>query len=401
VTKDRRLGRGLEALLGHLPGRAAQPAPAQQPANPYEDAYDRMISGKYGQPEPAAQQPPTAQSPLLPHAAAPNIMDESLAHFTPRVESDPSQTISKEPQFTESDAAKIVESETLEKTIAEPTDFPRIDIKLINSSPHQPRREFEPAAMKSLAESIGEHGLLQPVVLRRAGERYELIAGERRLRAAIQAGWNDVPAHVIEADDQQVAEMSIIENLHRKDLNPLEKAVSFQRYIEQYGCTQEELASRLKLDRSTIANLIRLLELPELVQQTIRQGKITQGHARALLPLGDEREQIEFCQRIQRESLNVRQTESLVQQTIKAADAEPLSVIGTDGSKTRPKLVKNDHIASLEQQIRAALGLKISLTHNAKGRGKLVIHFSNHEEFERLRGQLCDTPRPAAQNRAS
>jgi ParB family transcriptional regulator, chromosome partitioning protein len=278
--------------------------------------------------------------------------------------------------------------------------FPLIDISQIDSNPDQPRREFDPAAMKSLAESIGAHGLLQPVVVRRVNDRYELIAGERRLRAAIQAGWTEVPAHVIQADDRQVAEMSVIENLHRKDLNPLEKAVSFQRYLEQYGCTQEELAARLKIDRSTIANLIRLLELPEVVQQTIRLGKITQGHARALLPLGDEREQVEFCQRIQREGLNVRQTEALVQDTIHAADAEPLDVISINGKKSRSARAKNENTVALEQQLRAAIGLKVALTHNARGAGKLVIHFRNHEEFERLRSQLCDPGRPAAQSHA-
>ena len=149
--------------------------------------------------------------------------------------------------------------------------------------------DFDAEDLQTLAESIAAHGLLQPVVVRRVGDRYELVAGERRLQAAKRAGWTDVPVNIIEADDRQTAELAIVENLHRKDLNPLEKAASFHRYLEHYGCTQEELAGRLNLDRSTIANLIRLLELPEPVQEAIREGKITQGHARAMLPLGDER----------------------------------------------------------------------------------------------------------------
>ena len=127
-----------------------------------------------------------------------------------------------------------------------------------------------------------------------------MVAGERRLRAAVQAGWTDVPVTVVEADDRQMAELAIVENLQRKDLSPLEKAASFERYLGQYGCTQEELAGRLKIDRSTIANLIRLLELPAAVQDAIRRKQISPGHARALLPLGDEGEQIDFCRRIQR-----------------------------------------------------------------------------------------------------
>ena len=265
----------------------------------------------------------------------------------------------------------------------------RVDVRQIDSNPAQPRQEFDPGEMQSLAESISAHGLLQPVVVRRVHDRYQLVAGERRLRAAIQAGWVDVPVNVVEADDRQMAELAIVENLQRKDLNALEKAASFQKYLDQYGCTQEELAGRLKLDRSTIANLIRLLELPEPVQEAIRRGKITQGHARALLPLGDEREQIEFCRRIQREGLNVRQTEALVQEMIDAADREPLAAVETPAKPTRPSRAKNEHIAALEQQFRTALGMKVKITHNARGRGKLVVQFRNHEEFEQLKKHIC------------
>ena len=134
-----------------------------------------------------------------------------------------------------------------------------------------------PTTSGSLAESITAHGLLQPVVVRRVEDGYQLIAGERRLRAARLAGWIEVPVKIVEADDRQTAELAIVENLQRKDLNALEKAASFQRYLEQYGCTQEDLAGRLKLDRSTIANLIRLLELPAAVQDALRRGKITPG----------------------------------------------------------------------------------------------------------------------------
>jgi ParB family chromosome partitioning protein len=172
-------------------------------------------------------------------------------------------------------------------------------------------------------------------------------------------------------------------------LNALEKAASFQNYIQEYGCTQEELAGRLKLDRSTIANLIRLLELPETVQDAIRRGKITQGHARALLPLGDEREQMEFCSRIQREGLNVRQTEAMVQEMIDSADREPLAAVVAPQKPTRKSQAKNENLAALEQRFHTALGLKVKITHNARGRGKLVIQFRNNEEFEQLEEQIC------------
>ena len=269
----------------------------------------------------------------------------------------------------------------------------RLDIDQIASNPLQPRQTFDAEDLRTLADSIAAHGLLQPVVVRRVGDRYELVAGERRLQAAKRAGWTDVPVNIIEADDRQTAELAIVENLHRKDLNPLEKAASFHRYLEHYGCTQEELAGRLNLDRSTIANLIRLLELPEPVQQAIREGKITQGHARAMLPLGDEREQIAFCERIQKEELNVRQTEGLVQELIERADSGPLGVVGHDGKRTRARKGRSEHVAALEQEFRAALGTRVKLTHDAKGRGKFEVYFQSHEEFERIRQHICS---PAA-----
>ncbi len=138
----------------------------------------------------------------------------------------------------------------------------QISVYEIDSNPYQPRQDFDEAEIESLAASIREHGVIQAVIVRRVGQRYQLIAGERRLRAAIKAGKSQVPAQVREADDRQMAELAIIENLQRKDLNALEKAASFQQYLATYGCKQEELAARLSIDRSTVANLIRLLDLP-------------------------------------------------------------------------------------------------------------------------------------------
>jgi ParB family chromosome partitioning protein len=276
----------------------------------------------------------------------------------------------------------------------------RLSVYEVDPNPYQPRRDFDDSEIISLCESLKDHGLLQPIVVRRAANRYQLISGERRLRAAIKAGWTDVPAVIREADDRQVAELAIVENLQRKDLNPLEKATSFHEYLHRYGCTQDELAGRLKIDRSTIANLIRLLELPEAVQAAIRTGAITQGHGRALLPLGDEQEQVAFCQRIQDEALSVRATEQLVHETIHQADAEPLTVIGRDGAQAPARRPRSGQLAALEQEFRAALGTKVEIRQASKGRGRLVVHFTSHEEFERLRAQICGS-RGGAANRAA
>ncbi len=263
----------------------------------------------------------------------------------------------------------------------------KVSVTLVDANPYQPRTEFDEAEIGHLAESIKEHGVLQPILVRRAGERYQLIAGERRLRASIKAGLAEVPAQIKQADDREMAELAIVENLQRRDLNALEKAVSFQQYLEAYTCTQEELAGRLKVDRSTIANLIRLLELPSEVQDSVRSGAISQGHARALLPLGDEREQVKFATRIQAEGLSVRATEAAVQELVRAADSDPLEA--ADDASPRTVKLRSEHLASLEQDLRTALGAKVELKHGAGGKGKIVIHFSGHEEFERLQRQLC------------
>ena len=190
----------------------------------------------------------------------------------------------------------------------------QLSVYEIDSNPFQPRVDFGEHDLQGLADSIKEHGLLQPVVVRRVDDRHQLVAGERRLRAAIKAGYDQVPAQVLEADDRQMAELAIVENLQRKDLNPLEKAASFQQYLNRYGGTQDELAARLSVDRTTVTNLIRLLELPGEVQQAVRTGALRQGHARALLPLGDEPEQVALARRIQEQGLSVRAVEELVQQ---------------------------------------------------------------------------------------
>lgn len=268
-----------------------------------------------------------------------------------------------------------------------------LNVYEVDDNPFQPRRDFSEPEIASLAESLKEHDMLQPILVRKVGERYQLISGERRLRAAIKAGWQQVPARLREADDRLVSELAIVENLQRQDLNPIEKAMSFKRYLDQHKCTQEELAGRLKLDRSTIANLMRLLELPDPVLTAVRTGMISPGHARALLPLGDEDEQIRFAERIQTEGLSVRSVEQLVGEQLAAEDGRP-----TARTSAKKKRTRTDQVASLEQELRAALGAKVEIKTAGKGRGKITVHFTSYEEFDRLRELLIDSAhgRPAA-----
>src|SRR3954452_9825100 len=173
-----------------------------------------------------------------------------------------------------------------------------VPVDQIDPNPFQPRRQFDPAEIAALADSLRQHGMIQPVLVRSIHDRYQLIAGERRLRASLEAQLHVIPARVLELDDQRVSELAMVENLQREDLNALEKATAFRDYLAKYGGTQEELAGRLGLDRSTVSNLIRLLDLPAEIQDAVRNKKITQGHARALLGLPDRESQQSACARV-------------------------------------------------------------------------------------------------------
>jgi ParB family chromosome partitioning protein len=229
--------------------------------------------------------------------------------------------------------------------------------------------------------------MLQPILVRRVADRYQLISGERRLRAARHAGWTTIPARVRDADDRLVAELAIVENLQRKDLNPVEKALSFKRYLDEHRCTQDDLARRLKIDRSTIANLMRLLELPPSILASLSKGTITAGHARALLPLGDEHEQVALAKRIEAEGLSVRDVERIVAEQVGSDDGDDPTILPGPGKK---KPGRSEQIAALEQEFRHALGTKVEIKSTPRGRGKIVIHFQTHDDFERLRDELTD-----------
>lgn len=261
-------------------------------------------------------------------------------------------------------------------------DLVHLNVYEIENNPFQPRREFSESEIASLSESLKEHDILQPILVREVNGRYQLISGERRLRAAIQANWQTIPARIRQADDRLVAELAIVENLQRKDLNPIEKALSFRRYIDEHGCTQEELAGRLKIDRSTLTNWMRLLELPRPVQQALQEGQISAGHARALLPLGEERAQIEFCERIKRDGLSVRATEQGVAEQITREDQSGAA------AKSRQRRAASKQVAALENELKQALGTKVQIKANAGGKGQIVVHFQNNMEFERLRELL-------------
>ncbi len=286
----------------------------------------------------------------------------------------PAQPESKQPKPTSRQT-------TSGKSTTEPTsEYTSLPLDSIDENPYQPRTQFDSSELQALASSLKQHNLLQPIVVRQLGNRYQLISGERRFKAARIAGWKSIPARIRKANDREAAELAIIENLQRKDLGPLEKAASFKQYLRQHKCTQAELAKRLNVDRSTISNLIRLLELPEQVQDAIRQQLITAGHARAMLPL-EPLEQIGLCERIVRESLSVRNIEQYVHR--KLMDDQPGKPPAAVVQKT-----KSAQITLLEKQLKGALGTRVKITEKEKGVGKIVINFGSSQEFSRLMNLL-------------
>ena len=388
MSKDRRLGRGLAALLGTpmdetgiINSTAAEPTAAGNAISP--GTADRS----------RANLPPQAVNAEPPRSSI-ATGGESIVEQT--------QPISRLDMRQPTRNAGVTGAVSLARLMTESQGGPSRTLELrvdeIDNNPFQPRREFNEEEIASLAESLKEHQQLQPILVRKVDGRYQLISGERRLRAAVRAGLTTIRAEIREADDRLVAELAIVENLQRKDLNPIEKAMSFKRYIDQHGCLQEDLAKRLKIDRSTIANLMRLLELPEEITSMVQSDKVTAGHARALLPLGDEHEQVALAKRIDSEGLSVRDVERIVGEQVGDDEGDDVEIIPGPGSKAR---TKSENVASLEQEFRHALGMKVEIRANSRGRGKLVIHFQNHDEFDRLREQLTDAAPPSTRRKTA
>lgn len=261
-------------------------------------------------------------------------------------------------------------------------DQDEISVELIERNPFQPRREFDQKAIDELAESLRKHGVLQPLLVRSIGDNYQLVAGERRWRAAQQIGLETIPCRVVELEDKQVCEAAIEENIKREDLNVIEKALAFKQYLDRFGGTIEELARQLSMNRSTISNMLRLLELPELIQTAVRQDKISGGHARALLPLREDA-QLELMKQIEQQQLSVRKTEEIVRSLLKGDN--------TAGGEQKAKAEKPEltpHVLGLQDQIREKLAAKVDIRLKNKDTGQIVIHFGNNDDFERIIGQL-------------
>src|SRR5215510_736142 len=255
---------------------------------------------------------------------------------------------------------------------AEPSE---VDLNLIVPGPMQPRTNFDEAALEGLAESIKTHGIVQPLLVRRHGEGFELIAGERRWRAAKMAGLTHVPVLVKEVADQNLLEIALIENIQREDLNPIEEAQAYKRLIESVGLTQEALATRVGRDRSYITNYLRLLKLPPDLQQLVIENRLSTGHARTILGLSHPDHHRDLASRVLEDGLSVRATEILVQKA--SADKPPRA--------PRVTQTVDPNIRAAETKLRRALGTQVRIVPmGSEGRGRVEISFYNSQDLDRI-----------------
>jgi len=265
----------------------------------------------------------------------------------------------------------LIPGETTQEPSGGTTQIP---IDQIRPNPSQPRMEMTDEGLQELAASIKEHGIIQPLILTRdnGDEHFTLIAGERRLRAAEIAGLESVPAIIREASEQERLELALIENIQRENLTPLESAEAYQRLNDEFGLHQEQIAERVGKSRVAVTNTIRLLKLPDEAKKSLNEGKISEGHARALLGLSTAQAQVAALQTIVKNDLNVRQAEELVRK-----------MSGIKPQPENPKAPKSPEVRALEEKLRSHLGTKVSLNPSGKG-GTITIHYYSEEELESL-----------------
>lgn len=246
-----------------------------------------------------------------------------------------------------------------------------VQVKDIHANQNQPRKNFDEQKLNELADSIKEHGILQPVILRKKAGTYELVAGERRWRAAQKAGIEKIPAIIKDLSDSDVMEIALIENLQREDLNPLEEAAAYKKLIEEFGMTQEKLSKRVGKSRSQIANTVRLLNLDDEIKELISEGKMTAGHARALLAIEDKKERLRLARKISEDNMSVRQ----IEETVKIKTQEK--------RKSKKNEDVNPAFVEISERLQRSLGTKVKIKGSEK-RGKIEIEFYSEDELERI-----------------
>ena len=261
-----------------------------------------------------------------------------------------------------------------------------ISIDKIIANQNQPRKNFDEEALDELTASVKEYGILNPLIVQMEGDKYKIVAGERRLRAARKAGLTEVPVTIRNYTDQLAAEISIIENVQRADLNPMEEAMAYQMLSQDYGLKQEEIASRVSKNRTTITNAMRLLKLTEPVQELIAQGTLSAGHGRTLIGIEDPELQLQLANKMIQEEMNVRQAEKLIKTAVKALQKKEAEAEKDEQDEQDEKAEKQKSLffKEYEEDMRTILGTKVHIQRRDKNKGKIEIEYYSTSELERL-----------------
>jgi ParB family chromosome partitioning protein len=255
-----------------------------------------------------------------------------------------------------------------------------VPVAQIQQNPWQPRKTFDKDELAALSSSVRTHGILQPLVVRKVGDQFQLVAGERRLRAAQEAGLTSVPVRLVDFNDQEVLEAALVENIQRADLNPIEKAVGFKDYLDRFKLNHDQLAARIGLARSTITNLVNLLDLPAELQEGLRVNQITEAHAKLLKGVKGRDKQVNLYKQIVALGLSVKATEQLIRD--QKEQAEPAA--DSNSREPRSGEEKTTHVRSLEDELRQRFATPVEIKLRAKDKGQIVLRFESNDDFERI-----------------
>ena len=275
-----------------------------------------------------------------------------------------------------------------EKANKEKSDAVIVRISEVEPNREQPRKKFDEEKLQELSESIKTYGLLQPILVQKRDDYYEIIAGERRWRAALKAGLKEIPVIVGDYSEKEILELSLIENIQREDLNPIEEAEAYKRLMDEFRLGQAEVAARVSKSRSAVANSLRLLKLEERVRKMVVDGQLSMGHARAILPVEDAERQYELAQKITEKQLSVRETEKIVKEMLKSGAEPDKSIVKIEKQEEDPSIAII--YKQIEERLQQSLHTKVSIQRKRNGHGKLQIDFYNSDDLEKIIDRLTD-----------
>ena len=376
------LGRGLDALIP--PARREDSS--RKSGSDGKDNSPGTADAGTGQGAPAGASAESISSGGA-GASAENFSTEGISAGSPAVSEQPGEGVliqSGESISTQSGegSAGTFNTGSPGSVTAEQGEVQMLRLSQVDPNRSQPRKKFEEESLEELADSIRRFGVLQPILVKKTGSRYEIIAGERRWRASRKAGLREIPAIVREYSDQETVELSLIENIQREDLNPIEEAKAFKRLLDEFGLRQEDLAERVSKSRTAITNAIRLLKLDERVQNMVIEEKISMGHARALIPVEIPEEQYLLACQVSDKKLSVRDVEKLVKKIGKSRDG------GKSGKKVKPAGETDPALElaykAIEERLKQSLGTKASIRHGGDGTGKIEIESYSSEDLEKI-----------------